>query len=64
MSPHAYLVHRATKLAPPSRLELELLDLDLAAAGVHIPWCRSYVVDACAVGIARRVMHDVLDHAA
>lgn len=63
MRPVAYLIHRASKLAPPSRLELELLDLDLAASGVHITWTRTYVADACAVGIAQRVMHDVLEAA-
>ena len=63
MSPQSYLIHRASKLAPPSRLELELLDLDLAAAGIHIVWSISYTADESAAGIAQRVIHDVLEAA-
>lgn len=63
MSPHAYLIHRATKVAPPSSLELELLDLDLAAAGVQLSWSASVETDDDAVDIAQRVIHDVLEAA-
>ena len=63
MSPHAYLIHRATKIAKPSDLELLLIDRDLAAAGVHIPWSSSVTIDLGAVRITRRVMNDVLEAA-
>jgi hypothetical protein len=63
MSPNTYLVHRATKLAKPSKTELRLIDRDLADAGVHIPWTHAYDADSCAIVIARRVMFDVLEAA-
>ncbi|HYK54007.1 MAG TPA: hypothetical protein VEV38_10805 [Candidatus Eremiobacteraceae bacterium] len=63
MTPHPYLIHRATKLAKPSKTELRLIDRDLADAGVHIPWTRAYDADHSAIVIARRVMLDVLEAA-
>jgi len=61
MSPHAYLIHRATKLARPSKTELRLIDRDLADAGVHIPSMHEYDADSAAIVIAQRVMQDVLE---
>ena len=63
MSQHAYLIHRATKLAKPSKTELRLIDSDLADAGVHIPWTHEYEADNSAIVIAQRVMQDVLEAA-
>jgi len=63
MRRHSYLIHRASKFGKPSRVELRLIDGDLAAAGVHIYWTHSYDPDASAVIITRRVMNDVLDAA-
>lgn len=63
MSQDSYLIHRATKLAKPSKTELRLIDRDLADAGVHIPWTHAYDADSSAVVIARRVMLDVLEAA-
>ena len=63
MSRHSYLSHRATKFAKPSHLELRLIDRDLAAAGVNIPWSRAFDADEAAIVITQRVMQDVLDAA-
>jgi len=63
MSPHSYLIHRASKLAKPSKAELRLIDRDLADAGVHLPWTHGFDADTSAIVIAQRVMHDVLEAA-
>jgi hypothetical protein len=63
MSAHSYLIHRASKLARPSKVELRLIDRDLAEAGVHLPWTVAYDADAAVIVIARRVMNDVLEAA-
>lgn len=63
MRQDSYLLHRASKYSKPSRVELRLIDGDLAAAGVHIYWTHAYNADESAVIITQRVMHDVLDAA-
>ena len=63
MRRHSYLAHRASKFSKPSRIELRLIDGDLAAAGVHIYWTHAYNADESAVIITQRVMQDVLDAA-
>jgi hypothetical protein len=63
MSPHPYLAHRARKRLPASRLELRLLDRDLADAGIHIPWTPSVRADVATRVLVLRVVHDVLDAA-
>ena len=63
MSRYAYLMHRASKFAKPSKAELRLIDRDLADAGVHIPWCHAFDADEAAIVIMQRVMHDVLEAA-
>ena len=60
MSHYSYLMHRAAKVTRASRLELRLLDRDLADAGVHIPWTALVRADAATRGIVIRVIQDVL----
>jgi len=63
MSHHSYLIHRAAKRPGPSRLELRLLDRDLADAGVHLPWTARVNADAKTRVLVLRVVRDVLDAA-
>jgi len=62
MSDHSYLIHRAAKLpaTAPTGLELRLLDLDLAAAGVQLPWSPVVRADAKTRVLVLRVVRDVL----
>ena len=63
MTRMSYLIHRASKRARPSALELHLLDSDLAAAGIQIPWTPTVRADASACIIVVREVHDVLNAA-
>jgi len=63
MTRTSYLIHRASKRERPSALELYLLDSDLAAAGIQIPWTTTVRADASACVIVVRVVHDVLSAA-
>ena len=60
---HPYLAHRAAKRPRVSRVELRLLDRDLAEAGIHIPWTAGVDTDEGAMLLVRRTMDDVLDAA-
>ncbi len=63
MSNRSYLIHLATKQPGPTRLELRLLDRDLADAGVHLPWTRAVCADSETRVLVLRVVRDVLDAA-
>jgi len=63
MSNHSYLIHLATKQPGLSRLELRLLDRDLADAGVHLPWSSLVRADSETRVLVLRVVRDVLDAA-
>jgi len=60
MSNDSYLNHRAAKQLAPSRFELRLLDLDLAAAGVQLSWSPIVRADAQTRVLVLRVVRDVL----
>jgi hypothetical protein len=63
MSNHSYLIHRAAKGLRASRLELHLLDRDLAEYGVQIPWTVCVRADAATRVLVLRVVRDVLNAA-
>jgi hypothetical protein len=63
MSNHSYLIHLATKQPALSRLELRLLDRDLADAGVQLPWSSLVCADPKTRVLVLRVVRDVLDAA-
>lgn len=60
---HDYLIHRATKRIRASRLELRLLDMDLAEIGVHIPWAAVLSADAAMSDRVLKMVQDVLNAA-
>jgi hypothetical protein len=63
MPRHSYIIHRASKMAPPSRLELYLIDRYFEETGVRIPWSPLVTVSAHARSLVCDVMKGVLDAA-
>ena len=60
MSHHSYLFHREAKRPAARRLELSLLDRDLACAGIQIPWTACVRADDAVRVLVVRVVRDVL----
>ena len=60
---HPYLAHRAAKRPRVTRVELRLLDRDLADAGVQIPWTAFVRTDDRTRLLVKRTMLDILDAA-
>jgi hypothetical protein len=65
MTHYSYLIHRAAKMAPPSLLELRLIDRYFEETGVRrIPWTRSVEVNPAARSVVSDVMRVILRDAA
>ncbi|HXW76126.1 MAG TPA: hypothetical protein VEJ20_01820 [Candidatus Eremiobacteraceae bacterium] len=57
---HSYIIHRAAKMAPPSRVELRLIDRYFQETGVVIPWTRRVYVDPRTKALVVQLVRSVL----